>query len=404
MKDQQANSGCPIRKYGKREIFTIAALGMFGCLLAAQNASAGTWYASNVNGPEPLSPQSEVAAGAGLTLFASGTKTNTLYEVWYASGAWRFDTVYSSATAPAVYASATYVSANNSFYVAHIDADGGVRLSTYSPYTNWTTQIVVASGAFDSVNTLMFQAPGELFAKLYIFYAGNAYTLSGLLYCTVYDGVQFTTQVVDGAGGTKGQIVAGVDNPAAVVAPGNSLRVYYQDVDHNTLREAYSPDGVNWNGFTTLDGTGGISGYAGPVGYYPSAIVQNGMVNVFYGDATYQGGLRTAQLYTSWHFGFVDSSADFLGGSAPVIHNNAIQVYYPSSININGNWSLKAAWGTGPGTFQSVALDGPNGIAKGALPNDSMNGGTAVEVNQTAPSVFYVDVTSGLMRNSYWAP
>jgi len=145
----------------------------------------------------------------------------------------------------------------------------------------------------------MFQAPDELFAKLYLFYAGNAYGLHGLLYCTVYDGTQFTTQVVDGAGGTKGQIVASVGYPAAVVAPGNSLRVYYQDLDHDTLREAYSPDGVNWNGFTTLDGTGGISGYQGSVGYSPSAIVHNNMVTVFYGDDTPRP--RRASYRTALH-------------------------------------------------------------------------------------------------------
>jgi hypothetical protein len=124
MEDQQANSGRPIRTSGKRGIFTIAALGVLGCLLAAQNASAGKWNASTVNGLEPLSPQAVVAVGTGLTLFAIGTKTNTLYDGWYASGAWHFGTVYSSATAPAVSVSATYVSAYNLYSVAHVDADG----------------------------------------------------------------------------------------------------------------------------------------------------------------------------------------------------------------------------------------------------------------------------------------
>jgi len=98
-----------------------------------------------------------------------------------------------------------------------------------------------------------------------------------------------------------------------------------------------------------------------------------------------QGGLRTAQLYTSWHFGLVDGSANPGSGSAPVIHNNAIQVYY-ASLGLPHD-ALKAAWGTGPGTFQSVALDGPNGTAQGALPNDGMSGPiTAAEVNQLRPA------------------
>jgi hypothetical protein len=193
--------------------------------------------------------------------------------------------------------------------------------------------------------------------KLYIFYTSwNGVT--DTLKVAVYDG-KFTLLTLDGNGGPNGRVVSNLYQPTAVSAP-DGLRVYYQDHGHGTLREAHSPDGVNWTSFEAIDGPGVNGGDPDMVGFLPTAIVFNNRVNVFYTDIINQR-LRIAQrVGAQWSYGWVDN-IDVQSFKAPVIHGNEMQVFYESA------GDLRVASGTGPNALVLVTLDGPGGIAIGSF-------------------------------------
>ena len=200
--------------------------------------------------------------------------------------------------------------------------------------------------------------------------------------------------------------------PAAIAAP-DGLHVDYHDRDHRTLREAYSPDGVSWTRFQVIDGPGGFPGSTSDeVGFYPCAIVLNHggttTINVFYTDATVLR-MRAAQLVVGptfsglWQFGVVDPWAGLPYSTqyAPVIHDSGMQVSYANDFG-----QLSVAYGTGPGAFKLAAVDGqgPGDLThgNGSLQDPMGFYVTAVEANGTAPSVFYVDNITGMLRHAYW--
>jgi hypothetical protein len=378
-----------------------AALGTFSFLLAGQNAVAA-WHAVTVPPPlhDKLWPLSTIPVGpSGVTLFARGTATGALYEGWETNGAWHFIPIFSMKNALVETASASYLAKSapqlDVYNVVHTDSDGMVRLSSYSIFNGWTTQ-VVDNGTntqvpLATVATLVFGG------KLYIFYTSSN-GVTDTLKVAVYDG-KFVLQTLDGNGGPDGRIVSNMYQPSAVAAP-DGLRVYYYDHSHGTLREAHSPDGVSWTKFDTVDGPGVNGGDPDAVGFLPAAIVYNNTVNVFYTDLTKQQ-LRMAQRAGGlWSYELVDN-IDVQSYKAPVIHGNEMQVYYESA------GQLRAAYGTGPKALALATLDGgeggiPTGIAIGSVSDPMGFYATAVEVHGTAPSVFYWDTLNANVRNSYW--
>jgi hypothetical protein len=375
------------------------ALGLvaLGFQLVCQNAFAGEWYAATIDGQggsngrvsSQMIPCGTIPTGGnGFYVYAIANNTGTIYEGWYASGDWHYISIYASADLPALMASASFV---NTFHVAHIDWDRRVRLTSWSLFPGgWITRDVDGDGQgvlgnLSDVSTVAFKG------KLHIFY--REFNQPGgpknALRAAIFDGTNFTFQQIDGTGNFA--------EPTAVAAT-DGLRVYYYDEDNGTLHEAFSPDGVNWTSFHTLDGPAGLGGDRADVGHHPSAIVFNGTVNVFYEDRT-NGWLRLAQLNyaTGWHFGWVQPM-DIGSYSAAVIHNGAMQVYY----TLGGQ--LRGAWGTVPNGFQSLPIDGPGGIAKYSSSDHMYTPVAALEVNSTAPSVFYEDSGGGVLRNAYWVP
>jgi hypothetical protein len=371
------------------------ALCFLGVLLATHNAFAGTWNAATVENAELL-PSSSLLAGKTYFVYYIDPTTGVTYEGEYVKGIWQYGTVDSNgaqSTSPNTFG----------FYrlVAHSDWDNTLRLSQnnpFNPFVGWTVQVVDGANRLDRVSGDV--ASVVLNGKMYIFYEASQVFGSGrlLLFCAIWDGSHFTYQYLDGDGGGQGRVAANLSQPAAVKTPdGKGIRVYYHDDTHSTLREAFTGDGVNWTNFTALDGPGGYGPNKGAVGYHPSAILFNGTVNVFYGDQS-NSLLRTAQLSNGhWSFSPVDTWDG--GYNASVVHSGAMQVYYISNVQ------LRAAWGTGPYTFNWIPLDGPGGLANGALPGWVQDQVTALEFNN-APTVFYWMNAHGFcqcyFRNSYW--
>ena len=373
------------------------ALGALGFLLVCQSANAGLWYAATMNNaPELMFPWSTLPGGPnGFSVFTTGRQTGRVYQAWYAEG-WHFSPIYSDPSARALIASASQgpgtLPANTS-HVAHIDSDQRVRLTTFNSIFGWITQVVDGNGE-STWNNLADVFAMQHLGKLYIFYRESNPPFQGknVLRCAIFDGTHFAYRVVDGSGNFA--------EPAAVWS-WDGLHVYYHDDDNGTLREAFSSDGVTFGKVRTIDGPGVAGGDQSDVGHHPSAIYfpVNGTVNVFYDDNN-NGLLRVAQIHGidfTPQLGTVDTQ-DPGTYSAPVYHDGALQVYYTSG------GQLRAAWGTGPGAFNWLPLDGPGGIAQYRSPDPMYTPVTAIEANGTAPSVFYEDSVTHLLRNSYWVP
>ena len=386
--------------------FLSAALGLFGFLAAGPNAFA-TWHAANT-GEEMVPLASIPAGGTGVTVFATDSH-GVLNELWYWGGKWNSYPIYNQ-NAAALTASAVYVQSPvsptlNLYYIAHLDADGEVRLTSWDHINGWKTQFVDTGflwnpSGYEQMAALMFQG------TLYIFYTGgSANTPYPLLKYAMYDGNVLTTKNLDGVEAAPGGTASSMGTPTAVAAP-DGLHVYYYDYWNGVLREAFSPDGVNWTRFMVIDG--GPSQY--PVGYLPSAIVySNGAtwsINVFYTQMV-DSKLRIAQIYPGIgnipgiaYFGTVDD-INLSSNKAVLLHDGKIFAYYVSPAG-----QIRVAWGAGPGALFTAALDGTG-------PGDLTNGNGSVqdpigppvfgvEVNGVGPSVFYLDITFGSLRNAYW--
>jgi len=237
-------------------------LAVLSILLAGQNAEAA-WNAGYVgNPPEQAYPWSAIPVGAGgVILFARSIATGALLEGDQNNGSWHFSPIYSATQVWTVSASYSPVPVNqllDTYYVAHLDADGPnedgqMRLTMWSLFTGWTTTPPFDTGAnlngpTPTIATLVDSG------ILHIFYTSS----NGALKVATYNG-QFTLQTLDGFAGPDGQVAGNMYQPTAVHAV-DGFHVYYRDHSHDTLREAYSPDGVNWTKFQTVDGAGVVEG------------------------------------------------------------------------------------------------------------------------------------------------
>lgn len=370
-----------------------AALGLFGFLAASSNALAA-WYGQSTG--DKMLPLASMPTGvSGVTVFAWDFVNPTLWEVWKDGAQWHSYPVYSQPNAEPVAASATFSQSKlgplyDTYFVAHLDADGRLRLSSWELFNffgGWTTQVVdsgTQTGG-ETVAAVMFND------NLYVFYtAFNGITET--LKVATYNG---KTKTLDGDGGLPGSVVGNMHSPTAVPAS-DGLHVYYFESGHG-LREAFSKDGVNWT-FNVIGNT---------FGYLPSAIeYQNGTyrtINVFYSDLYNNLNVAFAQLGTgNWKSKVVDAIQG-QGNNAAVIHpGGGMYVYY-----VSPQGQVRVAYGTAGNALTLAAIDG-KGV--GDLDNqtatevqDQMNPTvTAVEVNGVGPSVFYHDQTKPVMRNSYW--
>jgi hypothetical protein len=137
----------------------------------------------------------------------------------------------------------------------------------------------------------------------------------------------WTFQTLDGAGGTSGRINANVGEDQAVAVYGGKLHVFSYDRTHGDLRYGRF-DGVTWT-FQTLDGAGGTGGrISANVGLRLSAAVFSGTLRVIYANSS-AGDVRLATLSGStWTFQTLDGA----GGTGGRINGNvgwntALSVY-----------------------------------------------------------------------------
>ena len=383
-----------------------AALGLLGFLAAGPNAFA-TWYAEDTK--LKVVPLAMVSTSGGPIVFARDSVGNIDSVVNY-GGTWYSSPIYPcqpgkncAATASATYIHPVPNNTLDAYYVAHVDTDGILRLSSFelaNIFGGWTTQ-AIDSGLDPSSATV---ATVEFQGNLYIFYS-RSNGLNDTLRYAIYNG-KVTTKTLDGDSTLNGKVAGDMFQPTAVVesvAGSNVLHVYYLDHSHGKLREAFSSDGVKWT-YQVIDGQAGFPGCTNDsVGYLPSAIVyNNGMtttINVFYSDTQVQE-LRMAQFaWGKWTCAVVDTTEKINDNTtkAPVLYGSEMQVYY-----ISAGGQLRDAYGTGPNAFTLEPLDG-----QGAGDLTNGHGGVQDPMDPyvtagTGPSIFYRDNVTDTMRHTYW--
>ena len=148
-----------------------------------------------------------------------------------------------------------------------------------------------------------------------------------------------TLEVLDGRGGGGGRITAAVATDVAAVRRGDETWVFYgaNTGDGHDLRLARLGDDGTAT-FRTLDGAGTRAGRTThDVGADVSAVAHDGVVHVFYVDAT-EEDLRHAWRApgATWRFGTVDGHAGDAGRtladvgalSTAVVYRGQLQVFY----------------------------------------------------------------------------
>jgi hypothetical protein len=228
-----------------------------------------------------------------------------------------------------------------------------------------------------------------------------------------------TNTILDGDGGTLGQTKGAISQKVSAVEFAGTINVFYFDSTAKTLRRAFG-DGVTM-GFQVLDGAGGTMGeITGTVGYWNSAIVYQNKLHVFYlggtdqalgpgpdGSGVVTGHLRHATFDgVSFTFEVLDGAggpdgrvAAFvgLGISAVTDSNDVLHVFYRDQTNTN----LRHARFDGQ-KWRFAVFDG------GSDPNpmDAATGQTKADVGRYPTSVllldevnvFYHDLTFGNVR------
>lgn len=189
----------------------------------------------------------------------------------------------------------------------------------------------------------------------------------------------------------------------AVTVFGGGLQLFYFEPTSQDLRHSWSnAAGTSWS-FETFDGAPGAPGnHAGNVGYDPHAVVFNGMLHVFYYDAS-TGDLRLSKTNPGWQFSVLDGDSTVDGrrnatlglNPSTAVYDNTLQVLYYDQTN----GDLRHAWYNGTSNWQFENLDGDTGsIAKrsgavGATPCIASDG--------TNLHAFALDAERGDLRH-YW--
>jgi hypothetical protein len=228
-----------------------------------------------------------------------------------------------------------------------------------------------------------------------------------------------TIRFWDGNGGSSGQTTGAIDWRVSAVVFNGTINVFYWDSTAGTLRRAFG-DGFSMS-FQVLDGAGGTMGeISGTVGAWNGAIVYQNKLHVFYigstdqalgpgpdGSGVVTGHLRHATFDgSSFTFEVLDGAGGAdgrvtafvgVGISAVTDTDDILHVFYRDNTNTN----MRHAWFDGQ-TWRFEVFDG----AGDPNPTDAATGQTRADVGVFPVSVlfrdelnvFYHDQTFGNVR------
>lgn len=216
--------------------------------------------------------------------------------------------------------------------------------------------------------------------------------------------VPWNFENLDGDPGSLGGHDYNLGQTPAEVNFDGVLQVFYSDASEGYMRHAWA-DSSGWH-FDVLDGAGGSSGrITANVGGSPSVVVYNHSLQLFYYDYT-NHALRHAWSSdgTTWNFETLDgatssysghSSADVGRTPSAVVYGTSLQLFYLD----NTNGVLRHAWSAN-GTFWNFEnLDGGSGSVSGYTASVGSDP-TAVSYSGTL-QVFYYDSSYGNLRHAW---
>ena len=217
-----------------------------------------------------------------------------------------------------------------------------------------------------------------------------------------WNGVQWNFETLDGAGGGNGRTTNPVGQYNAAATFAGQLHVWHLDLLGGDLRHAWW-NGVQWT-FETLDGAGGAGGRTSSlVGGFNAAAVNAGQLHVWYRDYG-RGALRHAWWDgVQWRFETLDGDG---GGNGRTTNNvgayNAVTIYAGEPHVWYHDFTagdLRHAWWDGARwTFET--LDGAGGGNGRTIKNVGQFNAVALHAGQ--PHVWYYDATVGTFRHAWW--
>jgi hypothetical protein len=181
--------------------------------------------------------------------------------------------------------------------------------------SSWVFEVVDGDGGSDGeVNdrcgdcsaTVVFRK------KLHVFYSALTSQMAWYLRHAVLEGNTWKCETLDGKGGADGQLDASVGSGVSTIVDTNDvLHVFYHDEDNTNLRHAWW-DEQNWR-FEILDGSGDpdpddppIGQTRAHVGAWPTSAIFNSALYVFYYDESH-GNVRCATFDNGmWSFERLD--------------------------------------------------------------------------------------------------
>ncbi len=278
---------------------------------------------------------------------------------------------------------------NGQLYVFSYDEENGnLRMNSTRPY--WGSTVLdgdPASASGRNVNTGKNPAAVIYAHALHVFYYDQ--TEGDLRHAWSANGVNWQTEPLDGHAIGNGRSAANVGGTPAAAVWGDSLQVFYRDIDNTNLKHAWTTPLQGWR-FETLDGDpNSVSGRDGNVGLDPSAVIWNDTLALFYRD---EGSQRLRHAYTTatqgWQFVQLDGdpgsmchSSYMNTGSNPsaIVHEGQIHVF---SYDSTGGNLRHARFSADAGGWRCETLDGDPGSAignntnVGAMPTAASVGGT----------------------------
>jgi hypothetical protein len=213
--------------------------------------------------------------------------------------------------------------------------------------------------------------------------------VDGNLHHATWDRSAWSSDVIDGAGGSGGRIDADVGIGPSAVVWNDRLNVFYGDATNSELRRAYrSATSTSWTIETIATHGGGET----------AAILDQASPHVFYHDPV-AGDLRHIHLRDgAWSGGRLDGGTSTVahaiegnlgaGVSAVWFEGHPHAYYYDATHgDLRHTWRRNAGW-------SAETIDGAAGGDVGA--------DTSAVVVDLGPQVFYFDATNGNLKRARW--
>jgi hypothetical protein len=343
---------------------------------ALEGSSSAVSQSESRTGQTP----SSVVYNTVLHLFYYESTGGNLKHAYADSNGWHFETLDGNGGTGGRISSnlgvmSSVVTFNNGIHVFYYDISNGDLRHGWSDSSggNWTFETLDGSGGSGkySANLGLYSAATVYGDSLQLFYYDSTNGNLRHAWYTVAAGWKYEN--LDGDPGSIGRSDFNVGTHSSVTSYGTSLQLFYYDVSRGNLRHAWTSPSHGWR-FENLEGDrGSISGYDSAIGEHVTAIQYGNSLQLFYYDVN-RGNLRHAWTSAThgWKFENLDGDAGSIGrrdgnlglmASATVFNGMLYVPYFNAS---NNSIRLAHADSTGwhfsdlDGEYASIAQNNGN--------------------------------------------